>query len=679
MKCLQCGADNREDSRFCRQCATPLPTPAPGTPPPDSPTLIAAFENLARGTIFAGRYEIIEELGKGGMGSVYKAFDRKLQEVVALKIIRPELSFNAAAVERFKTELKNARKIAHRHVCRLYDLGEAGLVQFISMEYVEGEDLKKFIRRAGPIGAGRAVAIARQVAEGLAEAHRMGVIHRDLKPQNIMVDLEGRARIMDFGLSRFIESEGMTGTGVMLGTPEYMSPEQVELRDVDARSDIYAMGIILFEMVTGRVPFEGQTPLAVAIKHKSEAPPDARDSNPLVPEPLVRIIYRCLEKEPARRFQSADELASALADLEKDLPTIVREISRSEVRPPSGTKPAGLKPRRSRAVRYAALALILALFLGWPMLRNAGRHSSLRPFSASPMAPPGSNGENGGTGRPPSPAPSDSKSEAHRDDRPPEEGQGGRFHFGLPSLGSEALHGAIDKFLKSADTSDLDNAEKVIGAVKGILPDKGPTVDAYNKLVDEIRARKSSEGRPAPPASSNARPAPAPDKTRDVQGDMQKLLGVVAEREAALKAKGAMETAKEQARKAGADDRNLLFRLARYEEGNAVDALGKNDFSGAKSLFIVLGKTYALAPGCAGEDACAAALRRLLDGFKSEAAGLNPATIDPWLMEYARETENQAQAFLAKREIDNAGGAYLRAAFLYEKIKDSAAVPAPKS
>ena len=283
MRCPQCHADNSDDSRCCRQCATPLQTPSPGTPTPDSPTLIAAFDKLNRGTIFAGRYEIIEELGKGGMGSVYKAFDQKLQEVVALKIIRPELGFNAAAVERFKTELKNARKIAHRHVCRLYDLGEAGLVQFISMEYVEGEDLKKFIRRAGPIGAGRAIAIARQIAEGLAEAHRMGVIHRDLKPQNIMIDRDGRARIMDFGLSRFLESEGMTGTGVMLGTPEYMSPEQVEARDVDARSDLYAMGVILFEMVTGRVPFEGQTPLAVAIKHKSEAPPDARDTNPLVP------------------------------------------------------------------------------------------------------------------------------------------------------------------------------------------------------------------------------------------------------------------------------------------------------------------------------------------------------------------------------------------------------------
>ncbi len=672
MKCPHCNADNREESRFCHQCATPLPTPLPGTPPPDSPTLIAAFDKLNRGTLFAGRYEIIEELGKGGMGSVYKAFDQKLQEVVALKIIRPELGFNAAAVERFKTELKNARKIAHRHVCRLYDLGEAGLVQFISMEYVEGEDLKKFIRRAGPIGAARAIAIARQVAEGLAEAHRMGVIHRDLKPQNIMVDRDGRARIMDFGLSRFLESEGMTGSGVMLGTPEYMSPEQVEARDVDARSDLYAMGVILFEMVTGRVPFEGQTPLAVAIKHKSEAPPDARDTNPLVPEPLVRIIYRCLEKDPALRYQSADELASALSDLEKDLPSIVREISRSELRPTSGTKaalaarstaePAQAKPKRPRALRYyAAGALLVVLVLGLPLLRNVRNRSASGSNPSSPMAP----------------APFDSKT--GRADRPPEDSQRRKLNFTLPNFGGGDVRDALDKFLKSADTSDLDNAERVLGAVQGLLPDKGPAVDAYNKLRDEIRTRKTAAGKPDATSSRSVPPAPAPEKAKEIQGDMQKLLAVVADREAALKAKAAMDGAKEKAGKAGADDRNLLFRLARYEEGNASEALAKNDFSGAKSLYIVLGKTYALAPGCADEDACAAALRRLLNGCKADAAGLNPATTDPWLMEYAREAENQAQAFLAKREIDNAGGAYLRAAFLYEKIKDAAASAAPKS
>jgi serine/threonine protein kinase len=662
MRCPHCSADNRDDSRFCHQCATPLPTPVPGTPPPDSPTLIAAFENLTRGTLFAGRYEIIEELGKGGMGSVYKAFDQKLQEVVALKIIRPELGFNAAAVERFKTELKNARKIAHRHVCRLYDLGEAGLVQFISMEYVEGEDLKKFIRRAGPIGAGRAVAIARQVAEGLAEAHRMGVIHRDLKPQNIMVDRDGRARIMDFGLSRFLESEGMTGTGVMLGTPEYMSPEQVELRDIDARSDLYAMGVILFEMVTGHVPFEGQTPLAVAIKHKSEPPPDARETNPLVPEPLVRIIYRCLEKDPGKRFQSADELAEALAALEKDMPSIVREISKSEFRPAAKTPPpAAPKPRRPRTVRYAAAAVLFLLVLGPPTARILFKRPSAKNLPS---------------------VKADGKavyvSETPRDPQAPPAGRDRGFRISLPSLDAENMREAFDKFLKSADPNDLDNAEKVVGVVKGFLPQKGPAVDAYNKLAEEIRNRRNPDrSRPAgPPRSGSGNPSAAASGSaaaKDIKGDMQKLLAVVAEREAALAAKAAMEKAKDQARRAGTDDRNLLFRLARYEEGNAVEAAAKNDFSGAKALYKVLEKTYTMSPGCTDESACAASLRVILSQFKAETAGLPPSAVDPWLVEYARETENQAQAFLTKREIDNAGGAYLRAAFLYEKIKASAA------
>ena len=395
----------------------------------------------------------------------------------------------------------------------------------------------------------------------------------------------------------------------------------------------------------------------------------------------MRIIYKCLEKDPARRFQSADELAAALADLEKDLPSIVREISRSEIRPPSGSKtapasdgtaepalasrsaaePAGAKPRRSRVLQYTAAAVILALFIGLPLMRTIGRHSPSRPGGGQQIPPPFSEGD------------------TRRSGRPPDESQPQKFGFNLPALGGEEMRGAIDKLLKSADTSNLDNVERVVAVVKGFLPDKGPTVDAYNKLVAEIRIRRAAESRPAAPSASGAKASPPPDKTREIQGDMQKLLSVVAEREAAMKAKSAMETAKDQARKAGADERNLLFRLARYEEGNAAEALGKNDFSGAKSLYLVLGKTYALAPGCADENACAAALRRLLDGFKAEASGLNQAAIDPWLMEYARETENQAQAFLAKREIDNAGGAYLRAAFLYEKIKDAAAAPASKS
>jgi serine/threonine protein kinase len=223
-------------------------------------TLVSPPAGPARGTLFAGRYEVIEELGRGGMGRVYKVYDQKIKEVIALKLIHPEISVNEKAVDRFRNELKFARKIGHRHVCRMFDLGEDDHKFFITMEYVEGENLKSFIRRSGQLAPRKAISIAKQVCEGLAEAHRLGIIHRDLKPHNVMIDREGNARIMDFGIARFAEADGLTGSGVMVGTPEYMSPEQAETVEVDKRADIYALGVILYEMVTGRVPFAGETP-----------------------------------------------------------------------------------------------------------------------------------------------------------------------------------------------------------------------------------------------------------------------------------------------------------------------------------------------------------------------------------------------------------------------------------
>jgi serine/threonine-protein kinase len=192
---------------------------------------------LDRGTTFAERYEIIEELGKGGMGRVYKVYDKKIKEVVALKLIRPEISADENTIARFNNELRLARKISHRHVCRMYDLGEEGASHFITMEYVPGEDLKRFIKRSGQLTVGKAISITRQVCEGLAEAHHLGIIHRDLKPSNIMIDEDGNTRIMDFGIARFLEGEGMTTQGVMIGTPDYMAPEQAELEGVDQRAE----------------------------------------------------------------------------------------------------------------------------------------------------------------------------------------------------------------------------------------------------------------------------------------------------------------------------------------------------------------------------------------------------------------------------------------------------------
>ena len=194
--------------------------------------------------MFAKRYEIIEELGTGGMGKVYRAFDKKLGEELALKLVKSEIAADERTVERFRNEIKVARKITHKNVCRIYDLNEEGMSLYFTMEYVPGEDLKSFIRRSRRLDISTAISIAKQICEGLEEAHRVGIVHRDLKPSNIMIDREGNARIMDFGIARSLKTKGVTGEGFIIGTPEYMSPEQVEGKDVDYRSDIYSLAWI---------------------------------------------------------------------------------------------------------------------------------------------------------------------------------------------------------------------------------------------------------------------------------------------------------------------------------------------------------------------------------------------------------------------------------------------------
>jgi serine/threonine-protein kinase len=208
----------------------------------------------------------------------------------------------------------------------MYDLGKEAGAYYITMEYVPGEDLKSFIRRSGLISVGKAISIANQVCEGLLEAHRLGVVHRDLKPQNIMIDQDGNARIMDFGIARSLRAKGITGSGVMIGTPEYMSPEQVDGKEADQRADIYSLGVILYEMVTGRVPFEGDTPFSIGVKQKSEIPRPPKEINEQIPEDLNTVILKCLEKEKEKRYQSVGELRSELQNIEKGIPTTDRVI-----------------------------------------------------------------------------------------------------------------------------------------------------------------------------------------------------------------------------------------------------------------------------------------------------------------------------------------------------------------
>ena len=320
IKCPKCQAENPETVKFCGECGTQFPS-SKTTCPGVTETLQTPIKELATGSTFAGRYQVIEELGKGGMGRVYKVFDTRIKEKVALKLIKSEVASDRETIERFNNELRLARKVRHKNVCGMFDLSEAEGSYFITMEYVHGEDLKSMIRMSTGLTVGTVLSVGKQVCDGLAEAHSLGVVHRDLKPHNIMIDKGGNAKIMDFGIARSIKEKGITGPSMLIGTPEYMSPEQAEAKEVDQRSDIYSLGIILYEMATGRVPFEGETALSIAMKHKGEMPKNPKQLNPNIPDSLSGVILKCLEKDKARRYQTVAELRSELEKIEKGIPT----------------------------------------------------------------------------------------------------------------------------------------------------------------------------------------------------------------------------------------------------------------------------------------------------------------------------------------------------------------------
>ena len=277
---------------------------------------------LQSGTVFANRYKVLETLGRGGMGVVFRAKDNQLDEVVALKTLRSDIiSQDPTLLQRFKLEIKLARKITHKNVLRTHDFGEWAGTPYISMEYLEGVTLKDLQKRKGALPTGVGLQIAKQMCHGLAAAHAEGVVHRDIKPQNMLIIPEtGDLKIMDFGIATVsnVKEEkqsgdsGITGAGVVLGTPDYLPPELGKGQQADFRSDIYSMGVVLFELFTGTLPFHGESPLQIVVHHMQTPPPTPRSIKPSIPAPLDAVIQRCLQKDPAARFQTVVELTEAL-------------------------------------------------------------------------------------------------------------------------------------------------------------------------------------------------------------------------------------------------------------------------------------------------------------------------------------------------------------------------------
>lgn len=288
----------------CPDCATPLPAASPSCPrctAPPTPTVRA-------GTVIAGRYVIECELGQGGMGTVFRAHDRVLDEAVALKVLRTDAAAAPESVRRFRSEVKLARRVRHRNVCAIHDYGEDGRLLFIAMELVEGTDLRAQIRAHGPLPLEEAWSAALQIADGLAAIHDAGIMHRDLKTSNAMRNAAGVVRLMDFGIAKEWGAEGLTAVGKVVGTPEYMSPEQIRGAPLDFRTDVYSLAVLVFELFTGSLPFQGGSPMDVILKQLREEPPLDSGAGERLPPPLREVLRRGLCKDREQRHPSVEQL-----------------------------------------------------------------------------------------------------------------------------------------------------------------------------------------------------------------------------------------------------------------------------------------------------------------------------------------------------------------------------------
>jgi eukaryotic-like serine/threonine-protein kinase len=339
------------------------------------------------GTVLSGRYRLESKLGSGGMSTVYLARDVTLERWVAVKVMHREISDQPDQLERFRREARAVAQLSHPNVVSVIDAGEDGGYPYIVFEYVDGETLKQRIGRVGALPVAEATAYAIEIGRGLAAAHARRLVHRDVKPQNVLIDSEGRAKVTDFGIARSLEADGLTQTGRVLGTTDYVSPEQAMGRGVDARTDIYSLGVLLYEMLTGEVPFTADSVVGVAMKHVNEDMPDVQRRRPEVSSALAAVIERATAKDPKQRYP---DMASCLADLEAALEV---EVARSGgAHGQATTSVLETVPKRkiltTRRVSAAGVFLVLAATVAALLITAlTGSHSSSGPSAAPGGAP----------------------------------------------------------------------------------------------------------------------------------------------------------------------------------------------------------------------------------------------------------------------------------------------------
>jgi eukaryotic-like serine/threonine-protein kinase len=332
------------------------------------------------GDVLADRYELEELVGSGGMSSVYRARDRTLDRTVALKVLALQYTDDADHIERFSREARTVASLSHPNIVTLIDRGEHEGRRFIVFEYVEGDNLKRRIQKAGPAPVDEALRLVIQVARGLSYAHAQGLVHRDVKPQNVLLNGHGQAKVTDFGIARATDVQGVTQTGTVLGSSEYISPEQAQGREVDERTDVYSLGVVLYELLTGSVPFTGENFVAVAMRHINEPAPSVLERRPDVPLRVADAVDRALAKEPADRFPTMSAFGSELAACLDDLRS-ADSAQTAVLAPPDRFAPVAAPPpappRRRRRVFVPVLLLVagfavLGVVLGFALWPDSG-------------------------------------------------------------------------------------------------------------------------------------------------------------------------------------------------------------------------------------------------------------------------------------------------------------------